>query len=127
MMRFTPIAEVLATWRRIKPFGLLRRAVIENHAKDDSLPAEHWFWDRAQSGGILVEHAVHFFDLIASLTDEKPVRVEGWSHSRSPGVEDRVLASVYYDGGLAATQYHTFSRPGFFERTTIRLWYDLAE
>ncbi len=127
MMRFTPIAEALARWKDEKPFGRLRRVVIENHALDESLPAEHWFWDPAQSGGILVEHAVHFFDLIASLTDAQPARVDGWSHSRSSGLKDRMMATVCYDDGLAATQYHTFSRPGFFERTTIRLWFDLAE
>ena len=127
MMRFTPILEVLALWTQEAPFGRLWRAVIENHAPDVGLPPGHWFWDTAQSGGILVEHAVHFFDLVASFTKAHPVRVQGWSHLRSVGIQDRVFATVFYDDGLVATQYHTFSRPEFFERTTIRLWFDLAE
>jgi predicted dehydrogenase len=127
MMRFTPISEILASWKRDRPFGRLRRAVIENHAQDETLPNGHWFWDAAQSGGILVEHGGHFFDLIASITDARPLRVDRWAYRRPNGMQDRMLATVYYDDGLTFTQYHTFSRPYFFERTTIQLWFDLAE
>lgn len=127
MMRFAPIAEILALWKDEQPFGRLWRAVIENHAQDETLPPDHWFWDAALSGGILVEHACHFFDLVNSFTDAHPVRVEGWSHRRSSGMQDRMLATVSYDDGLTTSQYHTFSRPDFFERTTIRLFFDLAE
>jgi predicted dehydrogenase len=127
MMRFTPLAEILAQWANENPFGELRHAAVENHAQDENLPPEHWFWDPAQSGGILVEHAGHFFDLIASFTQARPVRVDGWSHRRSNGLEDTMLALVCYDNGLAATHHHAFTRPAFFEHTTIRLWYDLAE
>ncbi len=127
MMRFTPVAEILARWTINKPFGDLRHAAVENHAQDESLPPAHWFWNSAQSGGILVEHAGHFFDLMASFTEARPIRVDGWSHRRSNGLEDTMFALVCYDNGLAATHYHAFTRPAFFERTTIRLWYDLAE
>jgi predicted dehydrogenase len=127
MMRFTPLAEILAQWTVSKPFGDLRHAAVENHAQDENLPPDHWFWNTAQSGGILIEHAGHFFDLIASFTDARSLRVEGWSHRRSNGLEDTMLALVCYENGLAATHYHAFTRPAFFERTTIRLWYDLAE
>ena len=57
MMRFTPLAEILARWTINKPFGDLRHATVENHAQDEFLPPDHWFWNSAQSGGILVEHA----------------------------------------------------------------------
>ena len=42
-------------------------------------------------------------------------------------MEDRVYASVLYEDGLIASHYHAFARPGFFERTTQRFVYDLAE
>lgn len=127
MLRFNPLVEALAAWKRDRPFGRLRRVVVENHAQDEALPAEHWFWDEAQSGGILIEHAVHFLDLVNACTDAMPTRVDGWAHRRNARQKDRVLATVFYDDGLAASHYHTFSRPGFFERTTVRLWFDLAE
>ena len=127
LMRFTPLAEILAQWASDKPFGELRHAVVENHAQDPYLPPEHWFWDPAQSGGILVEHGGHFFDLLASFTDARPVGVGGWSDRCSNGLENTMFALVCYDNGLTVTHHHAFTRPAFFERTTIRLWYDLAE
>jgi predicted dehydrogenase len=126
MMRFTSVAEILAQWANDKLFGELRHAVVENQGKDENLPPEHWFWDPAQSGGILVEHAGHLLDLIASFTDARPIGVGGWSHRRGNGLEDTMFALVCYDNGLTVTHHHAFTRPAFFERTTIRLWYGLG-
>jgi predicted dehydrogenase len=74
-----------------------------------------------------VEHAVHFFDMTGSFTDGQPVSVTGSSHCRVDGREDQVMATVIYDNGMMATHYHDFSRPGFFEKTSIRLVFALAE
>ena len=45
--------------------GPLQRFAFENDASDEDLPPDHWFWDEATSGGIFVEHGVHFFDAAA--------------------------------------------------------------
>jgi len=127
MLRFNPLVEALASLTHSGVFGALRRAVVENYAQDEILPPGHWFWDREISGGILVEHGVHFFDLINSLTTATPKQVSGMAHGRNSCQEDQVLATVVYDNGLMATHYHAFSRPGFFEHTSIRLVYDLAQ
>ncbi len=37
------------------------------------------------------------------------------------------MANALYEGGLIATHYHSFARPGFFEVTKIKLAYDLAD
>lgn len=126
MMRYNPIIEALQDIGRKKIFGELRRADVENYAQDSGLPAEHWFWDRSMSGGILIEHAVHFIDVVHSLTDQKPAQVAGLVHSRNARQQDQVLASALYDRGLIATHYHSFAYPGFFESTSIRLAFDLA-
>ncbi len=126
MMRFNPIIETLGVLTKKGVFGELRRADIENYAQDSSLDAEHWFWNREISGGILIEHGVHFIDIINSLTDQKPCQITGASSFRNERQEDQVLASVTYDKGLIATHYHQFAYPGFFETTSIRLAYDLA-
>lgn len=127
MLRFNPIVETLALLSHDKAFGELRRVDVENYAQDSTLPPEHWFWKPDIAGGILIEHAVHFIDLVHSLTNESPRRVTGLCHSRNRKQEDRVLANVLYDNGLIATHYHAFARPAFFEDTTIRLSYDLAQ
>ncbi len=127
MLRFNPLVESLAALTHSGVLGELRRAVVENYAQDENLPPGHWFWDRDLSGGIMVEHGVHFFDLINGLTTATPKRVNGMAHGRNSSQEDQVLAMVVYDNGLMATHYHAFSRPGFFEHTSIRLVYDLAQ
>jgi predicted dehydrogenase len=127
MLRFHPLLKTIEAWCRSKCFGALRRVVVENHAQDESLPPDHWFWNRDVSGGILVEHGVHFIDLVNYWADARASRVQGISHARTSLQEDRVLATVLYEDGLMATHYHAFARPGFFERTSIRAVFDLAE
>lgn len=126
MLRFNPIVEALAILAKERVFGQLRHLNVENYAADEGLPAEHWFWDRQTSGGILVEHAVHFIDLVHSLTDQECRSVSGFCHNRNQQQEDQVFAAVLYSRGLMASHYHSFARPGFSENTSIRLNFDLA-
>jgi len=126
MLRYDPIVKALFQLSKDETFGKLRHAVVSNYAQDESLPAEHWFWDKAVSGGIFIEHAVHFFDIINGLTNQKVVKVSGTTHNRNEQQEDQVAAMVTYTDGLIASHYHAFSGPGFFEQTTIRLTFDLA-
>ncbi len=133
MLRFNPVVEALVAWGASGAFGPLVRVTVENEAQDATLPAGHWFWDRAQSGGILAEHAVHFLDLVNAIVTAQggqpaTATAEGWSSRRADGREDRVLAVVQHGGaGPLATHAHAFTRPGAFERTTMRLTFALAE
>ena len=127
MLRFHPVIRLLKDWAAVRPFGRLRRVLVENYAQDEGLPAEHWFWDKKLSGGILIEHGVHFIDLVNFITGAIPIDITGTKFERSPSQEDQVLANVCYDNGVIATHYHDFSRPGFFESTTLKFIFDLAE
>ena len=137
MLRFNPVVEALVAWGGSGAFGPLVRVTVENEAQDGSLPAGHWFWDRAQSGGILAEHAVHFLDVVNAVVEAQGGRpasaaAEGWATRRADGREDRVLAVVQHAAqagtpGPLATHAHAFTRPGAFERTTMRFTFALAE
>lgn len=127
MLRFNPVVEALRAWSWNDSFGRLRRVVVENYAQDETLPPDHWFWNPALSGGLLVEHAVHFIDLVQSCATAPVRRVDGLSLQRNPNQTDRMMATVVYGDGLVATHYHAFMRPGFFERTSMRFVYDLAQ
>lgn len=126
MLRYNPIIEAFVQISRNETFGKLRHVAVSNYAQDDSLPPGHWFWNKELSGGIFIEHGVHFFDMVNALTTQKYKQVFGCSHSRNEKQEDQVSAMVLYDEGLIASHYHSFSGPGFFEQTTVRLTYDLA-
>ena len=126
MQRFNPIAELLRIVSKKRTFGLLRRVDVENYAQDETLPDSHWFWNTQLSGGILVEHAVHFIDLVHYIFPDTITSVTGVVHKRNEKREDRVMANVLYNSGLMATHYHSFALPGFFENTSMRLAFDLA-
>ncbi|MCB2199067.1 Gfo/Idh/MocA family oxidoreductase [bacterium] len=127
MLRFNPIIEQITEWAGNKMFGPLRRAVVENYAQDETLPPNHWFWNEAISGGILVEHSVHFLDIVDQLAGSPVRRVQGAASNRNEQQQDQVMALVEYEDGLIASHYHEFARPAIFERTTIRLLFDAAE
>lgn len=127
MMRFNPLIAWVQTHARAGTWGALRRYTVENYAQDQTLPTNHWFWDERQSGGILVEHAVHFIDVLHGCTDARPVTVEGQSVRRNTTQRDAMAFTAVYSDGVIMSQYHAFQRPTFFEETRFRFVFDLAE
>jgi len=125
MMRYNPLLEALRGITRDGILGKLFRVQVENYAAGDSLPPEHWFWNWDLSGGVLVEHGVHFFDFVRFLSGAGVRQVSG-ALARTDGRVDRMAAQVLHDDGLIATHFHAFTRPGFFEETRVVLVYDLA-
>ncbi len=125
VLRYNPLFDIVEDWTRRGLLGGLRRVDFQNFAADEWLPPDHWFWDRAQSGGILVEHGVHFFDIYGHLVGAPPVEVQGVLTTR-PGTDqqDKVLANVTYANGALGSYYHAFDKPSRLERTTGLLGYD---
>jgi len=126
MIRYNPIIQNLIKLGQTGTFGKLRHVVVNNYAQDEALPQEHWFWKKEMSGGIFIEHGVHFFDIVNALGNQRYTEVYGCSESRNENQRDRVAAMVLYNEGLIANYYHAFSGPGLFEQTSIHLAYDLA-
>ncbi|MDO8588052.1 MAG: Gfo/Idh/MocA family oxidoreductase [Armatimonadota bacterium] len=127
MMRYSGLVEKLVALRTEGVLGGLNRIIVENYAGDEGLSPDHWFWDRAKSGGILIEHGVHFFDLARWVADSVPTRTVGFATERAPGVQDKVLACVQYEDSTMACFYHSFSRPGNLEETSARYVFDRGE
>lgn len=125
VMRFNPLFEAIKNVVEEGVLGNLHRVDFTNLASDEGLPPEHWFWDLEQSGGILVEHGVHFFDIYTWVLGEAPSCVQGFRTVR-PGTtqEDRVLATVLYNSGALGTFYHAFDRPGRLEYQRAMLSFD---
>ena len=110
-----------------KPLGDLLHAYFENYACDEGLPAEHWFWDRSKSGGIFVEHGVHFFDLFAGWLG--PGKVESAQCCVRPGtiIEDQVQCTVRYGDGVLVNFYHGFTQLGRMDRQELRLVFERGD
>jgi predicted dehydrogenase len=104
-----------------------RRFALENLASDERLDPGHWFWDREVSGGIAVEHGVHFFDAAAWLLGSQPERVHGLEAARPDGRVDTVLVAAGHPGGATASYAHSFARPDRSESQWTTLdWGEMA-
>jgi predicted dehydrogenase len=87
VLRYNPLLRALTRL----PGALLppvQRFCFENDASDEALDPGHWFWDEAVSGGIFVEHGVHFFDAAAMLLDREPTSVLAAAARRPHGPVD---------------------------------------
>jgi predicted dehydrogenase len=108
--------------------GPPRRFAFENLAADEHLGPDHWFWDREVSGGIAVEHGVHFFDAAAWLLGSQPERVQALEAARPDGRVDTVLVAAGHPGGATASYAHRFARPERAESQWTTLdWGELAD
>ncbi|MEP6774132.1 MAG: Gfo/Idh/MocA family oxidoreductase [Chloroflexota bacterium] len=159
VMRHNPLYRLLERLTALEGnsgavLGALRRFAIENFAADENLNADHWFWDESLSGGIFVEHGVHFFDLAGWHLGRAPKRVVALATGREgldpslgsrttlPGKEvgrplastgsgreeivDTVQAVVEYDGGATGSFYHSFTRANAAEHQSITYGWDWA-
>ncbi|MHC5059072.1 MAG: Gfo/Idh/MocA family protein [Planctomycetota bacterium] len=127
--------------RRIVLEGLLGsplRGYFENYAKGEPLPPDHWFWDRAKSGGIFIEHGVHFFDLFGWWLGEGevtsavevprlPVRAAARTQTGEGGPVDQVLCTCLYDGRVPVSFYHGFTQASRMDRQEMRLVFERGD
>jgi predicted dehydrogenase len=127
MQRYNPMFEAV---RRLVASGVLGEVLhgsFENWASDENLPAEHWFWDRSKSGGIFIEHGVHFFDLFAGWLG--PGTVEAAQVGVRPGtaIEEHVQATVRHGATTLVNLYHGFHQAGRMDRQELRLVFERGD
>ncbi len=126
VLRYNPLVRALCRLQG-SLLGPLQRFAFENDASDEDLDAAHWFWQESTSGGILVEHGVHFFDAAHLLAGTLPETVQAMSASRQDGTVDLVSATTRHPGGLLATFTHGFSHAHRCERQLMRLDHGTGE
>ncbi len=127
MQRYNPLFDMVGRLVQEQPLGEFLHGYFENYASDENLPPEHWFWDTAKSGGIFVEHGVHFFDLFAGWLGEGEVVAA--QVSRRPGtcMEDQVQCTVRYGDGIHVNFYHGFQQTGRMDRQELRLVFERGD
>jgi predicted dehydrogenase len=104
--------QTLSTPTGAPVLGRPRHFAFQNLARDDHLPPDHWFWDSRSSGGIFVEHGVHFFDAAAWLLGSHPLEVQALEVARGgDGPVDTAIATALHPGGATATYTHVFTHP----------------
>jgi predicted dehydrogenase len=127
MQRYNPLFDAVQQLVERKPLGEFLHGYFENYATDEGLPPEHWFWDASKSGGIFIEHGVHFFDLFAGWLGAG--RVVAAQQASRPGSNfvDQVQCTARYRDGVLVNMYHGFTQPGRMDRQEIRLLFERGD
>ncbi|MGI8950075.1 MAG: Gfo/Idh/MocA family protein [Chitinophagaceae bacterium] len=128
MQRYNPLYEIVKKIIDEKLLGEFLHGFFENYASDENLNATHWFWDEEKSGGIFIEHGVHFFDMFSGWLGEGKLMCA--LQLQRPCVEqkiiDRVQATVLYKNGIV-NFYHGFDQPKILDRQEMRLQFEHGE
>lgn len=127
MQRYNPLFDAV---RRLVQSGLLGDVLhgfFENYAADEGLPVEHWFWNDEVSGGIFIEHGVHFFDLFEGWLGQGQVVAAQRTLRQPSSIEDQVQCTVRYGGGACVNFYHGFTQSSRMDRQTFRLLFERGE
>ncbi len=127
MQRYNPLYAIIRDLISSRVLGALLHGYFENYASDENLPPDHWFWDRTKSGGIFVEHGVHFFDLFAGWLGEGDVVSAQASQRASSSIEDQVQCTVRYEDGVHVNFYHGFHQAGRMDRQELRLVFEQGD
>ena len=127
MQRYNPLFEIVNTIIKENIIGNFLHGFFENYASDEKLNADHWFWDPSKSGGIFIEHGVHFFDLFSGwLGEGKMISSLQLERRDNNKIIDCVQATVLYDHGIV-NFYHGFNQPQILDRQEMRLQFEFGE
>lgn len=132
MQRYNPMFARIKHLIDKKLLGDFLHGYFENYAGDEGLSPEHWFWDRSKSGGIFIEHGVHFFDMFAGWLGEGTVKAaQVIKRPNSADIEDQVQAIVEYGddetGRKLVNFYHGFTQTGRMDRQEMRLLFEQGD
>jgi predicted dehydrogenase len=128
MQRYNPLFSAVRDIIDQNILGQFLHGFFENYASDEFLAPTHWFWNPALSGGIFIEHGVHFFDMFAGwLGQGEMVSSLQWMRE-ADGVTivDRVQATVAYPLGHV-NFYHGFDQPKILDRQEMRLQFETGD
>jgi predicted dehydrogenase len=130
MMRHSPLCQEVKKLIESNLLGEPLHAHFVNDARDEILPPDHWFWDRELSGGIFVEHGVHFFDLFEWWFGTGRVLAAQQLARPGTGIIDQVNCTVVYRNSIFGNFYHGFHQADrrdqqewliVFENATLRM------
>ena len=127
VLRYNAVTEAVKAVLDSGAMGKVLAARLTNCAGDGKLGPDHWFWDRRQSGGIFIEHGVHFFDLYAHWLGPGRVLSAHAETREGTGQEDRVLCTMAFDSGAVASHHHGFDQVLLLDRTDHRLVCELGD
>ncbi len=127
VLRYNRLTEVVKAILNSGVVGKALAARLTNCAFDTYLPNGHWFWDKSISGGIFIEHGVHFFDMYEYWLGPGTV-IDACAEIR-PGTnqEDRVACTVRHETGALVSHYHGFDQIKPMDRADHRIICEMGD
>lgn len=128
MQRYNPLFHKVKRVVDEKILGEFLHGYFENYASDENLDEKHWMWDESKSGGIFIEHAVHFFDLFegwlgkGEVTSSQKIMKAGVHNNIWPEVQ----AICNYDKRLV-NFYHGFHQADRMDRQELKLVFETGD
>lgn len=128
MQRYNPVYQTVNRIISQKMLGNFLHGYFENYASDEFLGVDHWFWDETKSGGIFIEHGVHFFDMFSGWFGKGEVlNAIGLKRSGTNiACTDRVQSTVLY-GDAIVNFYHGFDQPKILDRQELKLQFERGD
>jgi len=127
VMRYGPLAQPLKKLLDSGALGAPLRGQFTNRAGDAGLPPDHWFWDEAVSGGVFVEHGVHFFDLLRHLLGDATILSAHRLRRPDTNLVDQVACDARYGPQTAVGFYHGFTQAPPTDQQDLRLIFERGE
>ncbi len=127
IQRYNPLADKVGALIEEELIGKPLHGYFENYASDEQLGVDHWFWDTTKSGGIFIEHGVHFFDLFASWLGDGEVVAAQRTLREPMFLEDQVQCSIRYRDDVLVNFYHGFHQPGRLDRQELRIVFERGD
>jgi predicted dehydrogenase len=127
MQRYNPVFAQVKKLIEQEVLGKVLHAYFENYASDERLQPDHWFWDPVKSGGIFVEHGVHFFDLFTGWLGAGRVVSAQRVLRPGSGVEEQVQCTVRHAGDVLVNFHHSFTQPDRMDRQTWRILFERGD
>ncbi len=127
LQRYNPLADIVRQLIQQHVLGNLLHGYFENYAADEGLPPDHWFWDRKKSGGIFLEHGVHFFDLLSYWLGPGTVLAAQRTLRPPHNIEEQVQCTVRYGHSILFNFYHGFHQPSRMDRQELRLVFEQGD
>lgn len=128
MQRYNLLYEAVGTLMDAQMLGAFVHGYFENYASDEPLPHGHWFWDDAKSGGIFIEHGVHFFDMFTGwLGNGEVAAAQRLERQGEPGIWDIAQCEVIYQGNAPVHFFHGFNQPRILDRQQMRLQFERGD
>ncbi len=128
MQRYNPLFSDVKKVIEEKILGEFLHGYFENYASDETLDENHWMWYESKSGGVFIEHAVHFFDLF-----------EGWLGNgdviasqkiMKAGVQRKIWPEVQAICNYSNTLvnfYHGFHQASRMDRQEMKLVFETGD